>query len=538
MTAAADGHQDEGPDHPETEEETLTNWISKVNLLSQISGLQVRLPCQSIRILELDNNELTSACLPAISALLTENMALHTLSLSGNKIGSDVPAFIKLAEALGRSPLRCLSFSSNPITPDSLTAFFDSIPANGTALECLQLSNVLNDEANGLQTTEEGALIVAKAVAGFIADPRRFRGISTLFLNGNGFGSRGVRAIVSALVGSEPVPGIPSKSSEEARKHSSIVDLQKGPLYDAVSRAKIRRPNRSLDSLALFGNIERGWLPGSTQKDAERLASIRKRYASIPASEIEPIVAFLDLRARRKRLQGSSFAESELPIEVSRHLLTIDASLDEWEDDFQEAAEIGAGLHSKNWKNLMRGRLSRNEVDAASCRRSAARVLAAARVLGCKARRATPQTSSGEVLEGFHKFLDLPPELRLSVLSNLDEDSILSARQFSHVLSFACDPTTIGYGELGFCWNRILDRCASADISTSSTLPAQRWSWEECFALRAPPREWAAEILDASDEHLSRSRTIHLEPNDLPNKDADPGFYAFLESTMTHRAEE
>ncbi len=504
---------------------TQSEWLDLIEPLFKNSGLHHTPLYNSFRVLHLVNNDLTSACLPAISAFLTNNLTLIYLDLGGNRIGSDVKAFQDLARAVGTSSLRVLSMSSNPIMTDSLSAFLDSIPANGTALTHLKLSNVLTDLELGLETPAEEATKAAKAIAGFIADPQRCRNIWYLHLNGNEFGSRGVRAIISALVGSV------SSTDNEVRKD---------PFYEAISEAaQLRRPNRSIKELEIAGNLERGWLPEDPTKEAQRLQDIRKRYASIPLADIEAIVSFLHLRARHRRLRKDTTIDSAAPIEITRHLSESAFSLDDLANDFEEAAELSAGVTSANWQNLTFERLRANAWDARDSYRGARTVLAAARIVGCKAKRQSAKDSQAPVspagvATSFPRFLDLPPELRLLILREVDEGSALSTRQFNNVISYACDPSTIGYSTGAFDWadyGRLLDKPESSeDEGASSTLPAQKWSWIECFALRSPPRDWVAdERLWEEDDEEAYGELVPIDKMRTA---------AFHDSTMTNRAAE
>ncbi|KAJ9477756.1 hypothetical protein PHBOTO_001317 [Pseudozyma hubeiensis] len=215
-------------------------------------------------------------------------------------------------------------------------------------------------------------------------------------------------------------------------------------------------------------------------------------------------------------------------------MASIGVTLDEWESDFQDALVFGLGLTYTNRNDLTWACLSRNRTAAIKCRKAALTVLASARTLGCKASVRSSETGtavseSEKHAEGFSRFFDLPPELRLHVLRQLDEDSCLSASQFSHVISFACEPSTIGYGGRGYDWTLVTDSenpSAGKDgANVSATLPAQRWSWAECFALRAAPRDWEAAQLD----------TANLAGDTSSSR--DPAMLAFFQSTLTHRAE-
>lgn len=525
---AADLHDNASP------AATQIDWTRLAAPLSRLAQPHPRQPFENFRVIELDGNELTSDCLPALCKFLTGNLTLHTLSLKGNDIDAGPNQISVFAKALGQSVLRKLLLSSNPITYASVAAFFDSIPASGTALECLEMSNLLIDDVDDAKTAEEQSLIAAQAVSRFIADSDRCRSLQTLNLYGNGFGIRGVRAIVAALCGFNLL-------GDWHFADPRYREIRSDPFYKAILRAKLGQPNRSLEEVGLSGNVERGWLQQDAEQELQRLESIRKRYASIPVPDLEAILTFLASKAQAEAGITSDAADGQAPIEVLRHLPTIDIPLEEWGRDFDEVAEIGAGINASTWKSIKQQHLDDNMNDGHACRKAALRILGAARMVGCRASRATlpPQGGSAKEAPGFHRFLDLPPELRLLVLRHLDTENVLSARQFSSVISYACDASTIGYGNASFDWSRVLNSQDSAtpasEGNASSTLPAEKWSWTDCFARRAPPRDWDADRLDASDyPDTARARGITMKWGYPPSC---TGLYAFLESTLTQRAE-
>lgn len=136
------------------------------------------------------------------------------------------------------------------------------------------------------------------------------------------------------------------------------------------------------------------------------------------------------------------------------------------------------------WEPLLAQQLERNEYDAEQCVKSAARVLAVARTVGCRVRENAPRRD-------VFRFLRLPPELRALVLSFIDEESALSPLQFALVLGFACEPTTIGYGVYGHS-------PYAASRASKSEQPLEPWCWTDCFLTRSPPRDWTNECLNAS----------------------------------------
>ena len=520
-----------------------SNWFRLLQTFSQALATPPHLICHGFRIIELDNNDLTSECLPHICNFLKGNLSLHTLSLKSNKIDDSNGALSSLAEAVGLSALRYLILSNNPISLESLTAFFDAIPANGTALERLHMSALHGTNADDVASARRQTALAADAVADFLANPQRCRSLHALSLNGNKFGNRGVLTIVSAVLGSGGGPSLTIKALDQTRQHNSdpFAELESDPFFEAVRKSKPRRPNKCLRELELSGNVERGWQPVDPQGEMERLVAIQQRYSSVPLEDIDAIVAFLLRRARKQRLQGRGQLDQEAPIEVTRHLATIGITLDEWEADFQAAFEFGTGANLTNWSSMLDAHLAQNLLrHGPRCRAAAFSVLHAARTLGCRARRqiktsATTRSSARTESVGFPRFLDLPPELRLHIVRQLDVNQCLSARQFNNVVSFACEPTTIGYGRPDYDWSQILDgnkgSADGLDVKSQATLPARRWSWAECFALCAPPRDWSVDISNSEngDEH----RLVHTSSYGA-RRFQDAAAYAFLESTLTH----
>ena len=541
---------DDGSEFPNQDQ-----WLRSIPSLSRAMMTNPTPLCASFRIVELDNNSLTFACLPAICRLLDDNLTLHKLSLKANQIEGEPRWFYILAQAIGSSALRHLCLSSNPIGPYSLAAFFDSIPEGGTALETLEMSNLSRrfredefDEDTSTETIEGEYYVAAQAAADFIGDPKRCRSLRVLHLNANSFGSRGVRVIDSALVGSlSDAPGLPIIQTDEITALSDQLQALRGdPFYLAVFGTKPMRRNRSLVRLQLSGNYYRCWQAEDPQKDLNKFLGIKRRYAAIPTQEVKTMAVFIEQWSRQKRMQQKEDPSEvffELPFEVSRHLFKLDATLNDVERDFQDAAQFAAGLDGTTLIKMRLSCLDANVTEGKLCRKAAARILSVARTVGYRVRRASttadPQTEivQNSATPGFPRFMDLPPELRLLIVRHLDEDNILSGSQFANIISYACEPSTIGYGQPQYDWSRILESASKAESSSaegpSSTRPAQGWSWRECFASRAPPRDWQADLLDASNEESE------LRPRAVKGRwsleRTSPSTFAFLESTLTHR---
>uniref|UniRef100_V5EMQ8 Uncharacterized protein n=2 Tax=Kalmanozyma brasiliensis (strain GHG001) TaxID=1365824 RepID=V5EMQ8_KALBG len=219
-------------------------------------------------------------------------------------------------------------------------------------------------------------------------------------------------------------------------------------------------------------------------------------------------------------------------------MTTLGVTLDQWEDDFEEAFYLGCGLNLFNWKALLADQVRVNATWSMYSREAAITLLKAARTLGCRAKKG-PLSNQERTSPGFYRFLDLPPELKLHVLRQLDERPGLTERQFLNVVSFACDPTTIGYGQPDFDWSGLLNGLAGEvghqGSSLSPTLPAVPWNWNDCFTHRAPPRDWSADLMDASDDFGERAaRTTLPKPGYSRYR---PNLFAFFESTQTQHWE-
>ena len=178
--------------------------------------------------------------------------------------------------------------------------------------------------------------------------------------------------------------------------------------------------------------------------------------------------------------------------------------------------EAGSPVTPDNWYALLTQQLECNGDRRARCRRAALQLLPIARIVGCRAHHA-------EHGGGF-PLLCLPLELRGLVLWHLDEDNALTHEQFTRVLQWACEPSTLGYG-----------LCAEplgppAPPLAEATLPVEPWSWEACFALRSHERNWYSEYVEAAQH-------IPLGHPTVPLPHPTPDMLAFWECTGTDHAE-
>ena len=478
----------------------------------------------SIRNLILSNNDITSLGLASLSAFVRNNVYLRRLNLTSNQIGPDQAPLVELASSIGTSGLRSLELSNNPILANAFIAFVDALPASGTSLEHLEMSCVLAHPAEAIFPTPTESLDAARAVARLIADDTRCRGLRKLTLNGNSFGYKGVRAIVAAQVGTAFGP---YKLPYRARL--ALTKASEPPIARGLLPKSQRRPNRSIEHIELMGNVDEE-SAGPTDEALDQDNAVASFLRNSPPSRRYSISRYFLARAsssrmRETRLHGvaggiepgmaslAQLAQSDQSGQVSApsHIRSRSPSpvthsesaqaeqliaeagpeFETWQRDAQEAIEIGSGVDLIDWRVLLKARLELNSKDGQKVRRAALAVLSVARTLSCCVKKSQARPEPGC---GFPQFLSLPPELRLHVLRQLNPEGVLSERQLNEVVSWAQDPSTIGYGEPGYPWS--LQGLRRSDGDCIAVLPSHSWSWPVCFRFRSPPRDWTAELID------------------------------------------
>lgn len=167
-------------------------------------------------------------------------------------------------------------------------------------------------------------------------------------------------------------------------------------------------------------------------------------------------------------------------------------------------------LSLNNWPFLLQDQLQSNKRERIACQMAAVQVLAIARITGCRA------SDAGGVQPPF-PFLHLPLELRGLILEYVGP--ALRHSQWTNVVRYACEPSTIGYG------------LRQVDFPTDGApcemvLPVPPWSWSECFAERSHPRNWYGETIDIERD----------ESHDLYARGLSPDLLAFWECTGTDHA--
>ncbi|WFC99238.1 hypothetical protein MYAM1_001982 [Malassezia yamatoensis] len=175
--------------------------------------------------------------------------------------------------------------------------------------------------------------------------------------------------------------------------------------------------------------------------------------------------------------------------------------------DWEQSSE----LTPSNWSENLELQLENNLRDRTACRNAAMRLLCAARIVGCRSRD-LPNGNMSNILP----ILRLPLELRGLILEKIAPE--LSHVQFTDVLRYASEPSTLGYG----LWQ--VDYPVDVKNDVQMNLPLPHWSWRECFETKSKPRNWYAESMD-----------LHRQSNDL-SKRYEPDQLAFWECTGTDHA--
>ena len=151
--------------------------------------------------------------------------------------------------------------------------------------------------------------------------------------------------------------------------------------------------------------------------------------------------------------------------------------------------------------------LEMNQYQQTVCQRAAARILGAARIIGCKSRWIEPPDGARD----HFPFRRLPVELRRHILFHVDSEHCLSHEQLINVLRWASEPSTLGYVREAGAWPPTQSLAVADNVWN---LPP--WSWTECYECRSPPRNWYSD---------------GLEYDELDG--FDPAKMAFLECTGT-----
>lgn len=161
------------------------------------------------------------------------------------------------------------------------------------------------------------------------------------------------------------------------------------------------------------------------------------------------------------------------------------------------------------WRSALGAYLRGNAQNRFAVIHAATELLRPARILGYRSRGKSSRV-------GISSF---PPEARLNIVHHLDSDGALFKKQFLGVVSWACDPSSIGYGEPRWPspWNDVADAALewrSVSIPSSGLLPVQPWTGLRCstaarvLVTGQPKREMRATTPIGKSCHCSTARDL------------------------------
>ncbi|EPQ31744.1 uncharacterized protein PFL1_01076 [Pseudozyma flocculosa PF-1] len=512
-----------------------------------------------LRCLTLKANELHDDCLAPLSLYIQQAHSLQTLSLVGNELGSDPVAFGAFGRSVAHSGIRSLNLSTNPIQPRSLASLLSSLQHEASCLEVLILRDV---QSRGKPWKSESwrlgdeMLAAARAIADLISVDSKCRRLRSFEFGRNDLDQEALRLIIAAWVGS--VWALREELSLSELKTLAAVEGERD--WDQLVARTERRPNRRLTVLdldvrvpRLGGEINKRDLPkgtlqgflrqGSPDRRRHVIRYLRRQYGkglgvALPnpestATQAEAVSDARSCEAEQHSDDGDDAAALTFIAEAGGDPTA-------WGEEFAYVLAVDSGVHLVDYDSITLAMETVTSIDKADFRKAALYVVKAARVLGCRARQ-RPASEIGHGTPSLARFWSLPPELQLLVVRNLDSEGVLSERQFLEVVSFAQEPSTIGYGRADFDWTKVLEhspyasapsapamaQAAAAPRSRSPAqqeggapcrLPCHRWSWDDCFKHRCRALDWP---------------TVDLHPcsYDLPG--AGPDLVAFWRATCT-----
>ncbi|WFD18975.1 hypothetical protein MCAP1_001188 [Malassezia caprae] len=306
--------------------------------------------------------------------------------------------------------IRRLDLSSNRITSLERAGIIDMVRDNAllTQLE-LQANEIVRSRAHKLDECRRFAHAVSTST------------LRVLNMTANHLGNEGMAAFFDAL---------PRTGTSLRSLYMSVNTFESGSgsLQAARSIARfLSDPGacRGLERLHLNGN-HFGW------------AGVRMIAHAIMGSRAACTMG----GTADATTQDEGVLDASPPNRSLIHIDLFSTGIDSWASMEPQATYASWEPYSlvtrDHWWGLVERQLEENERRRDAARRAATRVLAAARVLGCKVREADPQ--------GAYSFLRLPLELRLRLISYVDSHGILTHEQLVHVLQWASEPGTMGYG--------------------------------------------------------------------------------------------
>lgn len=363
-----------------------------------------------------------------------------------------------------QSGIRRLDISSNRVTSLERAALIDLVRHNAVLTQ-------LELQANELVVREH--LLTQRSRAHRVEECRRFaHAVSTstlrvLNMTANHLGNDGMAAFFDAL---------PRTGTSLTSLYMSVNTFESGTgsLQAARSIARfLSDPGacRGLERLHLNGN-HFGW--AGVRMIAH--AVMGSRAACTLGGTVEATT------------QDAHILDASPPNRSLIHIDLFSTSIDSWASTEPQAScqrwERYSQVTRDHWWSLVEQQLNDNERRRDMARKAATQVLAAARVLGCKVREANPACP--------YSFLRLPLELRLRLITYMDDHHILTHEQLVHVLQWASEPGTLGYGR---------QPVPTTAPVTQLVWPIPPWSWDECFQHRSVQRNWHSDSFDEGELH-------------------------------------
>ncbi|SPO41857.1 uncharacterized protein PSFLO_07339 [Pseudozyma flocculosa] len=530
-----------------------------------------------LRYLALGQCLLDDSCLASLARFVDRCYSLRTLELRRNRLGQDPVAFGAFARAVGLSAICELDLSLNFLRPKSFHNLLDGLQQDGSCLEKLNLTATLHvpNATEHLRLTAWGTeaeeVALARHIADFLSPESKCRRLCFFDLSINHFGLEGCRIILAALFGSIWTlrDCLPLESLERLAEAESQHD------WDGIIPRSQKRPHCAIGwaSFSLHDS-DRLFSEAATRPRQAGEGSLRAFLKAAPAETKSLVLGFLERRISDRKRRRSRIAANLGGPPPTTETLEGDPTLGEaatrehheddneddddaapyarqaiasaggdpesWEEEYQRAVAMDSGVHLVSLEDLRYSgrdgcRMPHDfklHHEANRVRAAALAVLRAVRTLGCCARRGEHDATSTALA----RFWELPPEMKIWILRHLDTDMVLSERQFSHVVSYAQERSTIGYGALDYDWSRILVHSPLAPPLSSSShdcktaavrvrrqrgdLPIAPWSWSDCFRYRCKPIDWPVHHLDSCSGPFAR-----ITPDQL----------AFLYSTCTDR---
>ncbi|PWN36296.1 uncharacterized protein FA14DRAFT_179656 [Meira miltonrushii] len=442
-----------------------------------------------VRRLRVNDSGLQSKDLKEISALLCGNATLATIALNGNDLLPQEPYIMKrLACAISMSNLRVLELSNNMIGTRSLVELLDNLHTPSLTRLALSMTFLRKHLAEDQSFNPLWA-----------HDKARWSSLTSAEVWKEEVGAVTDR-LVTLVRHDKPAPFVP---------HLEWLSLNGNDLgWRTVKRitAAIRDTNRCLEHVELFSTTDaQGSKELDNDTDDELETGEDQAQQSAPPAQENGV--------RRSTSIGSHFvARRRQQIAQDREERQNAPLLLTWHPE--DVGESRPPLNKTNWRKELEIRLKENRQAKAGIKNVSRKLLRILRTLTCKCHEAKEEPSDGSF-----PFTKLPPEIRQRIVMHLDGSDTLSHKQIERIISFASDPSTIGYGRRSS--NLGLSRLAVDEIYKEVTnkveeitrddyglLLHKKFRWKDMMNNYSVPRDWPATLLDDTTSSCSNESSI------------------------------